>query len=535
MTAPSLGKTLLVDDDEELTFILRAHLRTSGFEVATAANGRDALALARSFDPDVILMDVTMPVMDGIEATRRLKQDPATEHIPVILLTARSRTEDLVVGLEAGAQEYVVKPFEIAELIARVRTMMRLASTRRELDQANDQLANQVATKARQLELLYNYARALNEATDMRAVYELVVSTVQQLTGSRRISLMLKESDAEHLRCVGAIGIDPDIVGNIRVKAMDGIAGQVFTSGKTFVARAYGDAADGEIRKRYATDAFLSTPLISTSLATQDETLGVLNVTDRDDGQPFSQDEIDCIRSIADSAAIAIRNLQQRQHLRESVKVLLLTVGRLSEYRDEETADHLERVANYVRILAEELGKAPTYAKSITPEFVEDISLVAPLHDIGKVGIPDEILTKPGALTDEEFEIMKTHTDIGRQCLEFALASTGQAPMLRTCVDIAYCHHEKYDGSGYPRGIAGDDIPLSARIITLVDAYDAITSRRRYAEARSHEQAAKIVQAEAGRHFDPDVAAAFIRCADQFDAVRRAHGQVAEEHVLVPA
>ncbi|MHC4065238.1 MAG: HD-GYP domain-containing protein, partial [Planctomycetota bacterium] len=178
---------------------------------------------------------------------------------------------------------------------------------------------------------------------------------------------------------------------------------------------------------------------------------------------------------------------------------------------------------------------APKYAKSITPEFVEDIFLVAPLHDIGKVGIPDEILTKPGALTDEEFEIMKTHTDIGRQCLEFALASTGQAPMLRTCVDIAYCHHEKYDGSGYPRGIAGDDIPLSARIITLVDAYDAITSRRRYAEARSHEQAAKIVQAEAGRHFDPDVAAAFIRCADQFDAVRRAHGQVAEEHVLVPA
>jgi len=539
MATRSLGKALLVDDDERLTFVLSAHLRTNGYEVATAANGQEALELAESFQPDVIVMDIGMPVMDGVEATRRLKQDPATEHIPIIMLTARSRTEDLVIGLEAGAQEYVVKPFEVAELLARIRTMMRLAVTRRELDEANDQLANQVASKTRQLELLYNYARSLNEATSLPAIYELVVTSVQKLTGSQRISLMLKEGDGKHLRCVQAVGIDPEIVGKIRVKAVDGIAGRVFTSGKTFVARAYGEDAESESHKRYATQAFLSTPLISTSLITQDETLGVLNVTDRDDGSAaggFSQDEIDCIRSIADSAAIGVRNAQQRQRLRESVKVLLLTVGRLAEYRDEETGDHLERVANYARILAEELRQSPDLADSITPEFVGDIYLAAPLHDIGKVGIPDEILTKPGKLTDEEFQIMKTHTDIGRRTLEFALAGTGPAPMLQMCVDIAYGHHEKYDGTGYPRRIAGEQIPLSARIIALVDAYDAITSHRRYSQARSHEQAVEIVRGESGKHFDPHIVEAFLRCADQFGAIRRAHSGAPElEPVLTPA
>jgi len=534
VTTPSLGTVLLVDDDKKLTFILAAHLRTNGYEVLEADNGRDGLELARRHQPDVIVMDVSMPVMDGLEATRLLKNEPSTENIPVIMLTGKSRTQDVVVGLEAGASEYVRKPFDVSELLARIRTMMRLGNTRRALDEANDKLTHQVASKTRQLELLYNYAQALNRITEEKAVHQLVVDTVRQLTGSGRISLMLKNNDGTHLRCVRAVGIDPEIVGRIRVKAMDGIAGQVFTSGKTFVARAYGDNAEEESRKRYVTDTFLSTPLISTSLAAHEETLGVLNVTEREDGQQFGQEEIDCIRSVADSAAIALRNLQQRRQLRDSIKVLLLTVGRLAEYRDEETADHLERVAKYTRLLTAELRNTPRYADCITLDFIDGIHQAAPLHDIGKVGIPDDILTKPGALSREEFRVMQTHTEIGRQTLEFALANTGPVPLLNLCIDIAYCHHEKHDGSGYPRGIRGEEIPLAARIIALVDAYDAITSRRRYSEPRSHETAVDIVRAESGKHFDPDVAEAFLRCADQFDAIRRTQECLVEEPVLAP-
>jgi len=535
MSVPSLGKVLLVEDDKKLTFVLSAHLRTHGYEVLEASDGREGIEQARANRPDVIVMDVGMPVMDGLEASRRLKQDPATARIPIIMLTGKAQAEDVVLGLEAGAEEYVAKPFDVEVLLARVRSMMRLACSHRELDQANDRLANQVATKTRQLELLYEYARALNEAADSAEIYDRVVETVRALTGSKRISLMLKEEGDEHLRCVRAVGIDAEIVGRIKVNAMCGVAGQVFTTGKTFVAQAYGQCADEEIRKRYATDAFLSTPLVSTSLATHGEVLGVLNVTDREDDRHFTQDEIDCIRSIADSAAIAIRNVQQRQRLRDSVKVLLLTVGRLAEYRDEETADHLDRVANYARILAERLAGKPGFRHEITPEFIQDLYLAAPLHDIGKVGVPDEILTKPGPLTTEEFEVMKTHTEIGRQTLEFALANTGPVPMLNLCIDIAYCHHEKYNGRGYPRGLSGDAIPLCARIISLADAYDAITSRRRYSEARSHEEAVRIIRREAGQHFDPKVVAAFLEIAGRFDVIRRGSGNAVAEPALATA
>ena len=246
----------------------------------------------------------------------------------------------------------------------------------------------------------------------------------------------------------------------------------------------------------------------------------MLNVTEKTDCTAFSEDEIECIRSVADAAAIALANMTRRIRLQQSVRVLLQTVGRLAEYRDEETTQHLDRVSTMARILASELHREGPYALIVTDEFVDSLVQAAPMHDIGKVGISDDILTKPGKLTDEEFQIMKTHTDIGRRVLSQALDPAHPVPLLRMCIDIAYCHHERFDGTGYPRRIAGDRIPLAARIIALVDAYDAITSRRRYKEAKSHEQAVEIIRSEAGKHFDPVLVAAFLLCHEQFDNVR---------------
>jgi putative two-component system response regulator len=264
----------------------------------------------------------------------------------------------------------------------------------------------------------------------------------------------------------------------------------------------------------------MSIPLISTSLTTREAVIGVLNITDKADDEPFVDEEIECIRSVADAAAIALDNINRRARLQESVRVLLQTVGHLAEYRDEETTQHLERVTRMARILAQELQKEGAYASLVTNDFVWNLVRAAPMHDIGKVGIPDEILTKPGILTEEEFQIMQTHTDIGRRVLSRAMDASGRVPLLEMCVDIAYCHHERYDGAGYPRRLAGEAIPLAARIIALVDAYDAITSRRRYKEARSHQDAVSIIRQQSGKHFDPHLVAAFERCADRFDEVR---------------
>jgi HD-GYP domain-containing protein (c-di-GMP phosphodiesterase class II) len=157
------------------------------------------------------------------------------------------------------------------------------------------------------------------------------------------------------------------------------------------------------------------------------------------------------------------------------------------------------------------------------------------MHDIGKVGIPDEILTKPGALTDEEFQIMKTHADIGRRVLSRALDPASPNPLLEMCIDIAHCHHERYDGTGYPRRLGGENIPLSARIIALVDAYDAITSQRRYKEAKSHEEAVEIIRGDSGTHFDPVVVEAFLRCQEQFGRVRQKHADAPQDAEAVLA
>jgi response regulator RpfG family c-di-GMP phosphodiesterase len=316
------------------------------------------------------------------------------------------------------------------------------------------------------------------------------------------------------------VGIDPEVAERLSIDPAAGIAGQVFTTGNTVVARAVNNEVESS--RHYASDAFLSTPLLSTYINSRETRLGVLNVTDKPDGQPFTLDEIEALCSIAVSAAIALHNAEHETMLKRSIRALLLTVGRLSEYRDEETGLHLERVRDYAKVVARRLGRNPKFAQTVTREFIEDLHQAAPMHDVGKVAIPDEILNKPGRLTHEEHQIMKTHTTIGRHTLNLAMEETGPSPLLRMCVDIAYGHHERWDGKGYPRGLAGERIPLSARIIGLVDAYDAITSQRCYKAAVPHEQAVAIIRSEAGKHFDPDVVAAFLEVADEFNHIRLA-------------
>jgi response regulator RpfG family c-di-GMP phosphodiesterase len=512
------GSILIVEDEVELRFILGAHLRASNFEVIEASDGLKGIELAQQRQPDLIIMDLGLPQMDGVSATKVLKADARTAGIPVIMLTARTRSEDIVRGLEAGAQEYLPKPFDVAELMARVRTVFRLAKAHKDLDRLNTQLEAEVDVKTRRLQQLYEFMRDLNHAGSREDILDLLLRVVQQTTGAHRISLFLSDAKGEKLICERAVGMDRAVAERLQLQKTDGITGQVFQSGKTYVAKTHGTPVNGS--PRYSNDNFLSTPLISTSLETKDGVLGVLNVTEKGDDTPFSEDEIECIRSVADAAAIALNNNIRRDRLKQSVRVLLKTVGRLAEYRDEETTLHLERVAKMARVLANELQRSGVFGSTVTELFSDMLVQAAPMHDIGKVGIPDDILTKPGKLTDEEFQIMKTHTDIGRRVLSQALDPTHPVPLLQMCIEIAWCHHERFDGAGYPRRLSGEKIPLSARIIALVDAYDAITSERRYKKARSHAEAVEIVRSEAGKHFDPVLVEAFLRCHEQFDEIR---------------
>ena len=346
---------ILVVDDTPQNLSLMSGLLRDDYRVLVANHGERALSLISGDSrPDLILLDVMMPEIDGFEVCRRLKALPEGRDIPVIFLTARNEVEDEQQGFDVGAVDYITKPISPPIVMARVKTHLLLKKAR-------DILADQ---------------NAYLEAEVQRRMRELA--------------------------------------------------------------------------------------------AVQDATI--------------------------------------------------MAMASLAETRDNETGNHIRRTQHYVKLLALEVRDHPRFRQMLADQAeIEMLYKSAPLHDIGKVGIPDHILLKPGRLTDAEFEIMKAHTTLGRDAI-VAAESILNAPdsFLRYAREIAYSHQEKWDGSGYPQGLEGEAIPLSARLMAVADVYDALISRRVYKEAYSHERAVEIITAGRGSHFDPDLVDAFVQHAEAF-------------------
>ena len=211
---------------------------------------------------------------------------------------------------------------------------------------------------------------------------------------------------------------------------------------------------------------------------------------------------------------------RQTQMVRAVQDATVLAMASLAETRDSDTGNHIRRTQFYVQALARKLQCHPRFRSFLSEEMVELLFKTAPLHDIGKVGIPDRILLKPGRFTPEEFEIMKTHTTLGRDAIEHAEAALSvPVEFLDVAKQIAYGHQEKWDGSGYPEGDSGDDIPIPARLMAVADVYDALISRRVYKDGMPHEKAVAIIQEGSGSHFDPDMVEAFLAIQDEFRAI----------------
>lgn len=248
--------------------------------------------------------------------------------------------------------------------------------------------------------------------------------------------------------------------------------------------------------------------LLTSHAAPREKVLGLNAGADDLIAKPFDPAELSARLLIAER----ILSLETRD-------VAMFAMAKLAESRDPETGAHLERMQNYSRVLAWQLAAEEPYQHLIDREYLRLIYATSPLHDIGKVGVPDSVLLKAGRLTPEEFEIMKLHTTIGSSTLTAALTQFPGAKFLEMARDIASSHHEKYDGSGYPDGLAGEDIPLSARIVAVADVYDALTSKRVYKEAYSHDITREMILQKSGTHFDPHVAEAFVACESQFIAI----------------
>jgi putative two-component system response regulator len=353
---------LLVDDNTTNLQLLRDTLDGHGYKLLAAKNGKTALSIAAKAKPDLILLDIMMPEMDGYEVCKRLKAEKTTHQIPVIFVTALTDAEDEAKGLSLGAVDYITKPFNPELIRARVRNHL-------ELKRHQDQLENLVKERTKRL--------ALTQAVTIE------------------------------------------------------------------------------------------------SLAT------------------------------------------------------------LAEYRDPETGGHIKRTQNYVKALAVHLKDHPRFRDELNTETIELLYVSAPLHDVGKVAVPDNILLKAGQLTDEEFEEMKKHTQFGYEALRITEQKLGQDTFLHYATEIAYSHQEKWDGSGYPRGLKGDDIPISGRLMALADVYDALISKRVYKPPFPHEKAVKIIREGRDRHFDPDVVDAFVELENTFRNIALTYADFDEERQML--
>ena len=349
--------TVLVVDDTPENLTLMGSLLREHYLVKVANHGEKAIKIAQSgTPPDLILLDIMMPEVDGYEVCRRLKAAAATRDIPVIFLTARSDTDDERAGLALGAVDYITKPISPPILLARVNTHLALKATADFLRDKSSYLEREVAMRT------------------------LEVQAIQDVT--------------------------------------------------------------------------------------------------------------------------------------------IMAMASLAETRDDETGNHIRRTQLYVKALAERLRTHPRFEAVLNSHMIELLYKSAPLHDIGKIGVSDAILLKPGKLTDSEFETIKQHTVLGRKAIEGAERRLGmRVRFLNVAKDIACSHHERWDGAGYPMGLAGDAIPVPARLMAVADVYDAVISHRVYKTAGTHEQACGSIVKGRGTQFDPDVVDAFIDIADDFRSI----------------
>jgi response regulator RpfG family c-di-GMP phosphodiesterase len=353
----------VVDDEEDIRGLCRSALQPQGITCAEASGGSEALRLAAAQRFDLILLDLAMPGMTGDEVCRKLRANPPTANLKVLLFSGHLTSDELAPLLEAGADDFVTKPFSLVQLSARIKAALRLKQAQDRADQFHQHLLS--------------------------------------------VNFRLEQ--------------------NLHAQARD---------------------------------------------------------------------------------------------LVEAHKALALALAKLVECRDLETGAHVKRLQAYCRRLAEEAARSPAFAPVIDAEFLGWLDWCAPLHDIGKAGIPDRILQKPGPLDPAERRIIESHTVLGADTLaEVARQHGSGMAFLQMAIDVARHHHERYDGRGYPDGLADHDIPLSARLVAIADVYDALRSRRVYKPAVPHDVAVATILDGSPGQFDPVLLRAFRRCAAQFDEI----------------
>lgn len=498
-----LHRVLVAEDEPFNRKVCESILSHQGYMVDEASTCEEALVNAGRTKYEVYVVSTSLVDGNGVSCAALIKEQMRDIDVPILAICPNSSKECKSTALDAGADQVIVRPVDEAGLLRHIESMALRSRQGADLELSNEVRGEQ----SRIMTLLLDFSRDLTTADSLAVILDRTVAVTSQLTCCRRISIMMPDDDMKTLRIVRAIGMDEGVVERIHVPIGMATAGKVFETGKVVVVN---DSDDWFRRNdRYESDLFVSGPMVSSALSSAEKVVGVLNITERAQSEPFQPHELEAVDLISNLAASAIHACQSRMARDDARDSIVVAMAKLAEYRDTDTGKHLDRVARFCVLLGHELRTFEHWRGIITDEFLVELEKAVPLHDIGKVAVPDYILNKPGRLDEEETRIMRTHADIGAATLRSVVERAHDVHFLEMATDIAQYHHEWYNGKGYPKGIQGDQIPPAARIAAVADVYDALTTKRVYKDAMPHEKAASIIYESSGKQFDPDVVKAF--------------------------
>ena len=489
-------------------------LQEAGWRVVIAEDTEAIATSIRVYRPKLVIMGLSEQDERQIVNIQQLRDDPSTAHVSILVVGHGLARKEMTAALEAGADEYIASPFSRKEFHLRISLALSVRRSQRRARQAQAVLERRVAAMTQ----LQDFYEQLLGAGSVEETCRRAVQAASELMDSERVSILLAEPGSDQLIFAHAIGIKDFNWRSGPIALTSPVVAQVMASRREMIVN---HCTLWPLRARYRSRLFVSMPLLRDQADSSSLPLGVLNVTERRDGRDYEPEDVAALRQLARATAFCIELARTRRNLDATRDSIMFSLARFSEYRHMSTSQHLERVRDLSLVLAAEMATDPALTGQIDAQFLSDLGRATPLHDVGKVCIPDRILLKPDRLTPEEFTIMQEHTRIGAEALQSAVTVGNNVSFIQMAMDIALSHHERYDGSGYPQGLAGNQIPLCARIVCLTDSYDAIRSSREYKPAHSHAEAVKALIECSGSQFDPAVVQAFLRVQEQFERIYR--------------
>jgi putative nucleotidyltransferase with HDIG domain len=478
---------LIVDDEPSLREVAGEYFQVKGYTVLTAADGIEALSLMESRKVDCCLSDIDMPRMDGLQLAERIRQLDSS--IPVVIMTGYPSLENTISTLKNGVVDFLIKPVNLNQMELSVRRVMR----ERDLFLRNLLLTKEVEGKHRlekinrelehKVEELYTINRIMSDfagAGTSDEVLQRVIDLsleITRATESRFFVLTSENTPPFEILATSAATVEPSVLPLVADTARDALPMLIAENGGVKALPA--DVA-----------SFAAVPM-----KIRDKVFGVLATAVRSGDERLDEKDLYYLSFMNQSAARAIESLALYENIYENLFSTLFAFVKAVEARDSYTQQHSNRVTELALEISRVMG--------CSSEERDILRFAGPLHDIGKIGIPDDILLKPGPLSPMEFERIKAHPVIGAGII-------GQLGLWEREQQIVRWHHERYDGTGYPDGLAGDEIPLLARILAVADAFDAMSSNRIYREAMDEAQILDNLKKGAGSQFDPAVVEAFM-------------------------